>query len=235
MKTLRFLLPGLLLALLLTAFRPADTRETRKVGAFTAVNLGGSMRVVFRQGSPQKVEVVGEPEDLAHLETIVEGNQLRIGAKREGRFLTYNFHKSVTVYVTTPTVTGLAVSGSGSLQAAEPIRAAKLKLSVSGSGNLELASVTADALDSSLSGSGNIEVAGGSAPSQEISVSGSGGVRAEQLASKTCSVRIAGSGNCRVRATETLDARIAGSGGVYVSGNPRVSSSVAGSGRVHKL
>ncbi|WP_262920520.1 hypothetical protein [Hymenobacter sp. 5516J-16] len=41
MKTLRTLLPGLLLALLLfSAFRLADTRETRSVGAFSSVGLG---------------------------------------------------------------------------------------------------------------------------------------------------------------------------------------------------
>lgn len=238
MKSLRFLLPGLLLALLLTAFHSfaADTRETRTVAPFTAVSLGGSMQVVFRQGSPQKVEVQGDTEDLARLETVVEDGKLRINTKRESGLLnSYNFKSKVTIYVTAPTVTALSVGGSGSMRAAEPIRAGKLRLAVSGSGSLQLASVSAETISSAVSGSGNLKIGGGTATSQQISISGSGGVQAEQLASKSCDVRIAGSGSCRVQATETLDARIAGSGGVYVRGNPRVNSSTAGSGRVHKL
>ncbi|SES75546.1 head GIN domain-containing protein [Hymenobacter actinosclerus] len=238
MKSLRFLLPGLLLALLLTTFQSfaASTRETRTVAPFTAVGLGGPMQVIFRQGSPQKVEVEGDAEDLAHLETIVEDGQLRINTKRENRLInSYSFRSKVTIYVTAPTVTALSVGGSGSLRAADPIRAGKLRLAVAGSGSLQLAGVTADELSSSVSGSGSLKVGGGSVASQQISISGSGGVQADQLQSKTCNVRVAGSGSCRVQATETLDARLAGSGSVYVRGNPRVSSSTAGSGRVHKL
>lgn len=238
MKSLRFLLPGLLLALLLTAFQTfaADTRETRTVAPFTAVSLGGSMQVVFRQGSPQRVEVQGDAEDLQHLETVVENGKLRINTVREsGLFSGYNFKSKVVIYVTAPTVTALSVGGSGSLRAAEPIRAGKLRLAVGGSGSLVLAGVTAETIDASVSGSGSLKISGGSVTSQEISLSGSGGVQAEALAAKTCDVRVAGSGSCRVQATETLDARIAGSGSVYVRGNPRVNSSTAGSGRVHKL
>ncbi|WP_019946463.1 head GIN domain-containing protein [Hymenobacter aerophilus] len=238
MKSPRFLLPGLLLALLLTAFQTfaADTRETRTVAPFTAVSLGGSMQVIFRQGSPQKVEVQGDAEDLTHLETMVENGKLRINAVRESRaFSGYNFKSKVVIYVTAPTVTALSVGGSGSLRAAEPIRADKLRLSVGGSGSLVLAGVTAETIDSSVAGSGSLKIGGGSATSQEISISGSGGVQAEALASKTCDVRVAGSGSCRVQATESLNARLAGSGGVFVRGNPRISSSTAGSGRVHKI
>ncbi|MFD2784995.1 head GIN domain-containing protein [Hymenobacter rubripertinctus] len=235
MKTLRLLLPGLLLAVLLfSAFRPANTRETRRVEAFTAVSLGGSMRVIVRQGSPQLVEVEGDAEDLARLETTVSGGKLRIGTKPQNGMRWSNFKGSVTVYVTMPIVTGLAVGGSGSLKAADGIRADNLDLAVSGSGGIDLASVTADKIHSAISGSGSIQMAG-VAPRQEVAVSGSGGLRAEKLQTKTCSVRISGSGNCRVQATETLDARIAGSGGVFVSGNPRINSSIAGSGRVHRI
>ncbi|MBT9393083.1 DUF2807 domain-containing protein [Hymenobacter sp. NST-14] len=235
MKTLR-LLPGLLLAVLLfSAFRPADTRETRRVEAFTALSLGGSMRVIVRQGSPQLVEVEGDAEDLARLETTVSGGKLRIGTKPQSGMRWTNFKGNVTVYVTMPTITGLAVSGSGSLKAPDAIRAQNLDLAVSGSGSLSLASVTADKVHSAISGSGSLSILGGAAPSQEVAVSGSGNLRAEKLQSKACNVRISGSGSCRVQATQTLDARIAGSGGVYVSGNPRISSSTAGSGRVHQI
>ena len=234
MKAFRFLLPGLLLALvLLSAFRMADTRETRTVGAFTSVGLGGSMKVVLRQGSPQKVEVQGDAEDLAHLETIVTNNKLRINTKKQSGMSWYNLKGPVTVYVTMPVIKGLSVGGSGTIKAADAIKAANLDLAVSGSGGIQLTSVTADKISSSLSGSGTIQAAG-VAPEQAISVSGSGGVQAAKLQSKTCSVSISGSGDCRVQATQLLEASIVGSGEVYVTGNPVVKSSVVGSGRVHR-
>ncbi|RSK49498.1 head GIN domain-containing protein [Hymenobacter rigui] len=234
MKTLRFLLPALVMALVvLSAFRVAGTRETRSVGTFTSVGLGGSMKVVLRQGSPQKVEVEGEAEDLAHLETVVSNGKLRINTKKQSGMSWYNFKAPVTVYVTVPTINALSVSGSGSIKAADGIKADKLDLGVSGSGTIQLTSVTATKISSSLSGSGTIQAAG-VAPEQEISVSGSGGVQASKLQSKTCSISISGSGDCRVQATQLLEASIVGSGDVYVTGNPQVKSSVVGSGRVHR-
>ncbi|WP_139924859.1 head GIN domain-containing protein [Hymenobacter sp. DG01] len=234
MKILRLLVPGLLVAvLMLSAFRAQASREVRWVGAFTSVGLGGSMRVVLRQGSPQKVEVEGDVTDLSHLATIVSNGRLHINTKKEGYFSSYNYKGNVTVYVTMPTIKGLAVGGSGSIRAADPIRADRLDLAVSGSGSIQLSSVTANKIDSSLSGSGSIQAAG-VAPDLDISVSGSGGVQAPKLQSKTCSVSISGSGNCRVQATERLEASIVGSGDVYVTGNPQVKSSVVGSGRVHR-
>lgn len=234
MKTLRFLLPALVMALVvLSAFRGAATRETRSVADFTSVGLGGSMKVVLRQGSPQKVEVEGAGEDLAHLETVVSNGRLRINTKKQSGMSWYNYKGSVTVYVTTPTITALAVSGSGTIKADDAIKTGKLDLGVSGSGSIILSSVTADKISSALSGSGTIQAAG-MAPVQEISVSGSGGVQASKLQSKTCSISISGSGGCRVQATELLEASIVGSGDVYVTGNPQVKSSVVGSGRVHR-
>ncbi|RSK31059.1 head GIN domain-containing protein [Hymenobacter metallilatus] len=235
MKTTRFLLSGFVVALLvvLSAFRVAATRETRTVGAFSAIGLGGSMKVVLRQGSPQKVEVEGEAEDLAHLETVVSNGKLRINTKKESGMNWYKYKGPVTVYVTVPTIKALAVSGSGSLKATDAITAEQLDLAVSGSGSIMLSSVTANKISSALSGSGSIQAAG-VAPTQEISVSGSGDVQAPKLQSKTCSVSISGSGSCRLQASQLLEASIVGSGDVYVTGNPQVKSSVIGSGRVHR-
>jgi Putative auto-transporter adhesin, head GIN domain len=234
MKMLRFLLPAMLLALaVLTAFHPADSREIRSVGAFTAVSLGGSMKVLVQQGSPQKVEVQGLAEDLAHLETVVSNGELRINARKESGMNWHSFKGPVTVYVTVPTIKALSVSGSGSIKAAGGIRASELDLTVSGSGTIQLASIAATRVSSSLSGSGTIQAAG-TAAEQAISVSGSGGIQAPKLQSKTCSISISGSGSCRVQATQLLEASIVGSGSVYVTGNPQVKSSVVGSGRVHR-
>ncbi|OUJ71650.1 head GIN domain-containing protein [Hymenobacter crusticola] len=252
MKTLRLLLLALLPALLLLpSFRSGRlaSREVRQVSAFTELKLAGSPKVILRQGSPQKVELEGDPADLARVETNVSNGQLRIGIKNndghgssdsDGGLLSRVLNSSnnvnigpITVYVTMPEIKALSVSGSGSIKAAEAIKATTLDLAVSGSGNLSLAQLQSTAVSSAVSGSGSITVVG-AAPRHDVRISGSGNVQSADLRAEASKVSISGSGNCQVNATKTLDARIAGSGSIYVTGNPQINSSIAGSGRVHR-
>ena len=230
---------GLLVAAvgLLSSFsdgRPAAKRETRPVGAFTEVSLGGSAHVVLKQGSPQSVVVEASPEALADFETVVEGPKLRLGYRRDGKgSWKMKDRGPVTVYVTAPSLTALRVGGSGKLKVEGDLKAEKMTLAVSGSGELQVPQLTAAALETAVSGSGNLTVAG-TAPQHEVRISGSGQVKARDLKSETCQVRISGSGNAHVYASKSADARISGSGGVYVAGGARTSSSTSGSGRVHQ-
>ncbi|GAA3945210.1 head GIN domain-containing protein [Hymenobacter algoricola] len=226
----------LLLALLAPVFQSmAAGRETREVASFSQVTLANSVTVVLVQGSPQKVEAEGAAEDLAHLETTVRNSRLRIGTVRETSPLSsYRFRSSVTVYVTTPAVSALSVSGSGSLKAAAGVKSPNLSLSLSGSGRLEVGAVQATNVSSSVAGSGTIILGQGSVSQHEVSISGSGSIKAASLRADNCQVSISGSGDCHVNAARTLDASIMGSGDVHVSGNPKITSSVMGSGRVHK-
>ena len=237
MKTLRtFLSPVVAGALVLSGFVATAGRETRQVASFNQVTLAGSATVILVQGSPQKVVVDAESEDLAHLETTVSGDKLRIGTKQEDgmKWSNYRFKGPVTVYVTVPTINALTLSGSGKMKADDGVKAKDLNLTVSGSGHMELGQVQADELETAISGSGEIMINGGTVPRQAVRISGSGGMQATKLRTERCDVRISGSGNCRVNATETLEASIAGSGNVYVTGGAKVSSSTAGSGRVRQ-
>ncbi|MBO0358315.1 DUF2807 domain-containing protein [Hymenobacter sp. BT186] len=237
MKTLRSLFSSLLTgAILLSGFAATAGRETREVAAFSQVTLAGSATVILVQGSPQKVVVDANDEDLTHIETTVSSSRLRIGTKQEKgmSWSNYKFKGPVTVYVTVPSINALTVSGSGRMKAADGVKAKELDLNVSGSGTMELGPVQADDLKTTVSGSGDISISGGSASRQATRISGSGNVQASKLRTQKCEVRISGSGNCRINATETLEASISGSGNVYVTGGAKVSSSTAGSGRVRQ-
>jgi hypothetical protein len=229
------LLTSLLLALvLLTSFRPIRPdaqRETRPVGEFSEINLGGSARVVLKQGSPQSVVVEASPEALAEFETTVSGGQLRLGNR--SKMGNYKDHGPVTVYITAPSLTALRVGGSGKLEVDGSLKADAMKLVVSGSGSLRVPQLMATSIESAVSGSGDLLV-GGSCTQQEIRVSGSGGLKAHGLKSEVCRARLSGSGDAHVYASRTADATISGSGSVYVAGGGQLSSSVHGSGRIVK-
>lgn len=247
MKTSRPLQLACLLALLApaTAFRPAapapaprattvaaDTREVRNVAPFTRVQLAGSMEVIVTQGNAQKVEVVGQPEDVKEIETTVEKGRLRIGTVHHSGVSWHNFKATVKVYVTVTTLEGLGVSGSGNLHADNTLTGKAVAVAVSGSGKLK-APLQAEVVEASISGSGQLQLSG-STKSLSAGVSGSGRIDANELKAEKCEARISGSGNCRVNVAESLDAHISGSGSVYYSGSPKVTSHVAGSGRVSK-
>lgn len=249
--------PLMLSALL--AFQPtADTRETRELPAFTAVRLGTRATVLVRQGSPQRVLVEAAPEDLPKLRTEVINNQLRIYTELTSTQIgplkfnprTATLTGPVTVYVTLPTVRGLAVSSSGRLQA-DTLQAPNLALSVSSSGRLLLGQVQAgsvraglsssgqlaisqlraDTLRATLSSSGTITAAGVCAYSA-LGVSSSGRLNTQALAVQDCRARISSSGSCQVNVARTLEAYLSGSGSVLVSGHPQITSHTSGSGRV---
>jgi hypothetical protein len=226
---------SLLLAIfLLTAFRsarPEAQRETRPVGAFTEVSLGGSARVMLKQGSPQSVVVEASPEALAEFETTVSGGQLRLANRSKTG--DYKDKGPVTVYVTVPSLTALRVGGSGKIEVEGSLKADAMKLAVSGSGSLRVPQLTATSLETSVSGSGNLLV-GGSCTRQEVRVSGSGGLKAREMKSEVCQARLSGSGDAHIYASRTADATISGSGSVYVAGGAQLSSSVHGSGRIVK-
>ena len=243
--TLLLLLPALALVVrpvAATRLIPAATaclaaeRQPRPVAPFTAVEAAGSMQVVLRQGSPQRVEVEALAADQAKVETEVRGGSLRVGRRREGRNMLgmERFEGPVTVYITVPSLTALSLSGSGDLRVDGPVQASDFKVSVAGSGNLTLPQLTAQNLQTSLAGSGNV-VLGGSCPRHEIRISGSGNVKAADLRTADTRISIGGSGDATVQATKTLTSSIAGSGNVRYSGSPQLTSSKSGSGSVQQL
>ena len=218
-----------------TAAGPAADHETRPVGGFTEINLGGSAHVVVKQGSPQSVVVEANKEDWADFETEVQGSSLRLGFRQKpggGRF-NYQSHGPVTVYVTVPNLTALRVGGSGRLELNGPLEADVLVLAVSGSGDLVVPQLRAGHLETNVSGSGDVTV-GGSCSSNEIRISGSGKVRAHDLKTETSRARISGSGNAHVFASRSAEGAISGSGNLYVAGGAQLNSSTHGSGRVTK-
>ncbi len=216
-----------------TALRPLADRETRVVGAFTEVSLGGSSRVVLRQGNPQSVVVEAAKEDMDDFETDVQGNKLRLGFRQKpgSGLFNNNSHGPVTVYVTAPNLTALRVGGSGKLEVDGPLQADALTLAVSGSGSLAVPQLKATRLETTVSGSGDARVSG-SCPSHEIRISGSGKVKARDLKTETSRVRISGSGNAYVQASRTAESSLSGSGSVYVAGGAQLNSTTHGSGRV---
>lgn len=204
------------------------------LASFDELALRTSATVYLTQGSPQRVAVEGDEDDLEELEIEVNGDRLEIKRKSSSSWFSWGGSSNITVYVTVPKLEGVSVSGSGKVIGKNKFNADKLDLSVSGSGKMEL-DTDNEYTDISISGSGGIYLKGQTSE-VELSISGSGRVRGEDFKAKIVKAKISGSGSCEIYAEEEIDARISGSGSIYYKGSPdKVNSSTSGSGRVKKM
>lgn len=228
-------LTGCLFTLALLPAEAWAAREMRPTADFQAIAASGAFEVQVRQGDKTQVEVEGDDDSVAHLETVVESSasgpvlQLRMKPGWSSRKL----NAALTVRVTTPRLVSVALRGSGALKL-EPFKTPELSLAVSGSGDAQLKGLQSERLSVSISGSGDVR-GDGRSTALKLAIAGSGDARLSELQADAVEVRIAGSGDAQVRAEKTLAVSIAGSGDVRYLGAPELRSSIAGSGSVKSL
>lgn len=202
--------------------------ETRSVGDFNGITVGGSMHVFIRQGPVGNAKIEAESNIIPYIELKNNGDQLMVRFKHN---TSINTHDPVSIYLTAPQINDLKLLGSGSIQTQDTLTGARgIKVKIAGSGNIDL-KMNAPEIDADIAGSGNI-TAEGETKNMEIKIAGSGDFKGENLKSENADVKIAGSGNATLFSSLKLNVKIMGSGNVYYQGNPSVGTSIAGSGKV---
>lgn len=212
----------------------AQKRETRSVSGFTNVALSIAADIYLSQTNEFKVEIEAPADYLEEIETIVEGDVLKI--KKKSNF-SFDFgNKKVKVYISMPKITGLSISGSGDILAQTAIKADDLKVKISGSGDVKIDNLSVKNLEMSISGSGDIFMAGPDvAESASYTISGSGDISNEGLQCKKVEIQVSGSGDVKVWAVDELKSRVSGSGDVYYKGRPIIDSKSSGSGGIQNI
>lgn len=203
--------------------------ETRTTGSFTGIESEVSGNIIYAQGNDYKVDLTAQQNILNVMETPIVSNKLVVRFKSGVRVKS---HEQITIKVTAPSISSISSSGSGNVTVLSPLVSNDLSFRLSGSGNVDLPTITCSYLETSISGSGNISIAGGTATSELFKISGSGDIDARNVLSKSATTNTSGSGTIRLSASERLDVTISGSGSVYYWGTPIVSTNVSGSGRV---
>jgi hypothetical protein len=207
----------------------AQSKETRNVSDFKEVGFGIAGNLYITIGSPFKVTLEGDADYLRDIETYVRDGKLHI-RQENNRFFN---NERADVYVTMPSIRGLGVSGSGKARIESSVKADAFDVSVSGSGRLYIADLSADSFGCSISGSGDVIIEGkGDADNGKITISGSGNYAGPNFEIDHLTVNISGSGKCDCKAGDSLEARISGSGNVTYSGQPRLDVRSSGSGHV---
>jgi hypothetical protein len=177
--------------------------ESRSLPPFHTVDVTGASSLDVATGAPQSVVVRADGNLLSRITTRVASGHLVIG-NRPGR---YSFRTPVRVRVTVPSVTALALSGSGDI-------------TVSGIHNA--------VLDLSLAGLGTIQASGTTAR-LHVDISGAGAAELGQLVARDVTADVSGEGQMQLTATRSLRATVSGNATIRYHGDPsRVVTHVSG-------
>ncbi len=200
--------------------------EFRNAEGFDEVVSSGDFHVNVIAGNTYSVEVTAESNLLPYIETDVNGSTLKI---RTRGVHSLRQNDPIEIYITTPVLNGLSISGSGYIKT-DSFLSDEFKIAVSGSGDIDT-KVNADVIKVNVSGSGIVSLEG-SATATDFVISGSGKIKSYKLEQLDCNVKISGSGDVYANASRTIDANISGSGRVYYISNPVIHTSLSGSGSV---
>ena len=204
--------------------------KTRTVNDYNKVAVAGSFDVELFKGKEGTLTIKGDENLMEYIITEVKKGTLKIKTKKG-----YNISTRKTIVITVPfkNINAVSLAGSGDIHSSDAIESTDLKLSLAGSGSMNV-TVSTQKLISSIAGSGSLNLKGDT-NEFKCSVAGSGDVNSFDLKSSKVKVSIAGSGNVKVHASNEIHASTAGSGDIYYSGNPSIEKvSSVGSGSIKK-
>jgi hypothetical protein len=204
--------------------------QERKVSPFSVLDIGGVGDITIKQGSTESVTVTTDENIQPYIETVNEGNKLRIGSK-DG--VDINSSK-LQIEVTVKNISELHLGGTGNVKIAGPITSDNLLCKASGTGNLDL-DFACTKLTLKISGTGNVNLKG-KGDDASIKMTGAGNLKAFEFAAKNLSAELSGIGNAELNASAELSVDATGMGDISYMGSPKVKKMEAtGTGRVRKM
>ncbi len=205
--------------------------ERRAVSGFERISIAGPFEVELHQGTQEGLELSGDDNLLALVDTRIEGApgsaNLKIAPKNDAPFVVT---QPLRIRIDIIRLSALAVGGSGDI-AGKGLHVAGLAIAIGGSGSVDLSALEADRLVVTIGGSGHVG-ADGHARELALRIGGSGNGLFARLVVDDAKVDIAGSGNADVNVGHDLRVAIAGSGRVRHTGAAVPKASIAGSGSV---
>jgi hypothetical protein len=176
--------------------------ETRSVPAFTSIDVRHGIKLDLRIGSPAKVELEAAENLLPIARTDVSAGTLVVDATRD-----YSSPDGISVKVTTPSLTALALSG-GAVGSATGVDVTGLAVRTDGGAVLTLT---------------------GRAESLDLSAKGGGRLDLRDFSAKAATVDLAGGVAVTIAVSDSVKGRAVGSAALVVRGHPsRIDVSTTG-------
>lgn len=185
-----------------------EKMEEREISSFTQMEVDGAFDITVTSGRKASLRISGDSNVLPHIVSKVEGDTLKLFAKKS-----VCASLPISVTVETEELTRLAASGANDISV-KGIDTPKFTVSLNGSGDIGLAGQTRE-LSATVEGSGNLHAR--SLQAEEVDIIAQGATGAEVYASRR------------------LNAISQGVGDIRYYGNPAdVKKSIAGVGDIDK-
>jgi hypothetical protein len=207
------------------------TTQTRSAGEFNNIDVSGNIDVYARQDSASSVKVEADENLQQYIETISEGNVLRIKTQ-EG----YNLRSSraIKVYVSSAAFKKFEASGACDVYSEGKITSSSdIDFELSGACNATM-DVNAPKISVNMSGAGSIKLKG---ETKDFKVQGSGStdIKSFDLLAENVDLDLSGAGDAEVYASSKLSGSISGAADVRYKGNAQTDIHTSGASSVKKI
>ena len=221
--------PNLMLFLLTFLTLPVAAEEvTRRVDldGVIRIRMDGANNLHFIQGEDEHVSITTEKEMLERVDARVEGNQLHLSRKRQGKGWGWfnndwgNNQHPVHFEVELKDLSQLRINGAGKVVMGE-LEVTKLTLNAAGSSEFDLARIKAGEFRLRMAGSSKLEAVAIASKDIQVQIFGSGKLEIPDVIAEEVDFTIAGSGDIEVDTLEAkeLEISINGSGDVTLAGS----------------
>lgn len=203
--------------------------QEREVETFTAIEVGGAIKLVIKQDSSHQLRVVADDNIQERIDTRVRGNTLFIDM--DGSFCETG---PITVYANANNLSGVSASGAVEVISDGKISSESFELNLSGASKVMLDLNTGD-MRTDASGSTDVKLTG-QARSHKIDISGAGEVNALNFIVGDYRIRTSGSSDLGINVLNNLDVESSGASEISYKGNPKnVSNRNSGSSSLNKI
>ncbi len=217
-----------------------EVTRTISLDQFRALEISVSTDIEYIPSDTFSVTVTAGEKVFDRLSFDVADSVLRISNKKNKGDVIWIMRNDCfdvkKIVVRAPLLTSVSISGSGTFESHNTLRAQQLTLAIAGSGEMNIDNIAADKVETNIAGSGEINIDNIEASTFKTSIAGSGEMAAGLTRVATIDAEIAGSGECtmKLRDCGSVTAFINGSGDMTLTGNAQsLSPSIAGSGNIN--
>jgi hypothetical protein len=207
-------------------------RETKnfEVKDFTSVDVRVAASVFLTKGDTFKCRVEGRERHVKRIDISIKNNQLIVKTLKDD-FWDFN-EREVYIYIEMPDIESLEFSGAGSITSKSAWSGEKIKVALSGAGNIELSNIEYKNIKADMSGAGNMTLSG-KATEIDMDMSGAGNIDAVHLTAEKGICDVSGVGRISCDVSGDLQAHVSGIGGIRYKNKPtNLSKSISGIGKV---
>jgi len=207
------------------------TTQNRTAGQFNSIDVSGNINVYARQDSSSSIRVEADENLQQYIETIDEGDVLRIKTE-EG----FNIRSSrpIKVYVSSAMYKKFEASGACDIFSEGKITSSyDIDFDLSGACNINM-DVNAPKISTHMSGAGTIKLKG---ETKDFKVNGSGStdIKCSDLLAENVDLDISGAGDAEVYASAKLTGNISGAASVRYKGAAQTDIHTSGATSVKKI